>query len=89
MSLSQSEEREVPLRANENSVNLTKLPEARENAGDWVVIGFSFESDWLRKWCEFSGRFIKQSKAKMKQFQSTFDAELEIVLEQFTTERRD
>ena len=26
----------------------TKLPKARENAGDKVVIGFSFASDWRR-----------------------------------------
>ena len=25
----------------------TKLPKARENAGDQVVIGVSFASDWL------------------------------------------
>ena len=30
----------------------TKLPKARENAGDQVVIGFNFESDWLREWRE-------------------------------------
>ena len=26
----------------------SKLPKARENAGDQVVVGFSFVSDWLR-----------------------------------------
>ena len=28
-------------------VNTTKLLKARENAGDQVLIGFSFASDWL------------------------------------------
>ena len=32
-----------------------KLPNARENASDQVAIGSSFESDWVRKWREFSG----------------------------------
>ena len=27
-----------------------RLPEARENAGDQVAIGFSLESDWLIEW---------------------------------------
>ena len=42
----------------------SKLPEARENACDQVAIGFSFESDWWREWCEFSGPITKRSKAK-------------------------
>ena len=29
-------------------VKSSKQPKARENAGDQVVIGFSFASDWLR-----------------------------------------
>ena len=33
----------------------TKFPKARENAGDQVVIDFSFASDWLRNWRDFSG----------------------------------
>ena len=31
----------------------TKLSNARENAGNQVVIGFSIASVWLRKWREF------------------------------------
>ena len=27
----------------------------RENAGDQIVIGYSFTSDWLREWRELSG----------------------------------
>ena len=38
----------------ELKVKRTKLPEAREDAGDQVVIGFSFASDWPRMWHEFS-----------------------------------
>ena len=46
--------RKIPLRANENSkVKTNKLPKARENADDQVMMGFSFASDWLRKGREF------------------------------------
>ena len=41
----------------------TKHPETRENAGEQVVIGFSFESDWLKEWCNFSGPVKERSKA--------------------------
>ena len=34
----------------ELEVKTSKLPEARENAGVQVANGFSFESDWSRKW---------------------------------------
>ena len=33
----------------------SKVPEARENAGDQVAVGFSFVSDWLRRKHEFTG----------------------------------
>ena len=33
----------------------TKLPKVRENAGDQVVIGFSFAADWLKERFKFSG----------------------------------
>ena len=36
---------------------------ARGNAGDQVVIGFSFASDWSREWHEFSEPITEQSKA--------------------------
>ena len=42
----------------------TKLPKARENAGDQVVIDVSFASDWLGEWREFSGPSSEQSKTK-------------------------
>ena len=37
------------------------LTEARENKSDQVAIDFSFESDWFRKWREFSGPITEQS----------------------------
>lgn len=52
-----------------------KQTEARENVSDQVAIGFRLESDWLRKWPEFSGPIIKQSKIKTKQFRITFDTQ--------------
>ena len=48
---------------------------ARENAGDQVMIGFSFASDWLTKWREYSGPITERSKAKPRQSQITFDNE--------------
>ena len=44
----------------------TKHPETWENVGDQVVIGFSFESDWLKEWYEFSGPITERSKALTK-----------------------
>ena len=40
---------------------------ARENAGDYVAVGFRFESDWLRKWCEF----LDQSPNEVQENQSS------------------
>ena len=40
--------------------------QSRENAGDQVVIGFSFEPDWLRERWEF----LDQSQSKVKHKQS-------------------
>ena len=39
----------------------------RENACDQVAIGFSLESDWLRKWSDFFDPITLRSKAKPKQ----------------------
>ena len=39
----------------EFKIKTSKLLLARENAGDPVGIGFSFESDWLTEWRECSG----------------------------------
>ena len=56
------------------------MPRARENADDQVAIGFSFESDWLRKWREFSKQIIKRSEVKQNQSNLgvTFDTQLKI-----------
>ena len=59
----------------EINVKTSKLSEARENVSDQVAIGFRLESDWLRKWPEFSGPINKQSKIKTKQFRITFDTQ--------------
>ena len=39
----------ILVRADENS----KRPIALENAGDQLLLGFSFTSDWWREWHEF------------------------------------
>ena len=44
-----TEEREIPFK-----VKTTKLPKARENAGNQVTIGFIYASDWSRWRREFS-----------------------------------
>ena len=44
----------------------TKLPKAWLNASEQVLIGFSFASDWLRQWREFSRPITELSKSKTK-----------------------
>ena len=39
-------------------------PQARENATDQVANDFSFVSDWLSKWHEFSRPITERSKEK-------------------------
>ena len=48
----------------ELKVKAGKLPKARENAGDQVVIGLGHVSDWLRGWCEFLGPITEQSEVR-------------------------
>ena len=55
---------EEPMRI---QLRINKLPKARENAGNQVVVGFSFAADWLREWREFSGPITKRSKARLMQ----------------------
>ena len=43
------------------------MSEARENASDQVVIGFSEEFDWLKKWHVFSGPITALSRLKQNQ----------------------
>ena len=63
-----------PIRTKKTS----KLPEARENAGDQVVIGFSFVSDWSRERREFSKPITERSKAKPMQSEITFNTQLKL-----------
>ena len=44
------------------------------------MIGFSFASDWLRGWREFSRPITERSKAKPMQSRITFDTRLKIAL---------
>ena len=55
-------------------------PQARENAGNQVTIGFSFASDWLREWREFFEPITERSEAKPMQSLITFDTRLKIAL---------
>ena len=45
-----------------------------------MAIGFSFVSDWLRRWREFSRPITEHSKAKPMQSRITFDTQLKITL---------
>ena len=54
------------------------MPKAREDAGNQVVIGFRFGSDWLGEWCEFSGKIT--TKAKLMQSRITLDTLLKVAL---------
>ena len=40
--------------------NTIKLPEARENAGDYEANGVSFIFDWLREWRAFSDSIVNK-----------------------------
>ena len=50
--------------SNQKEAKQEKLPKARENAGDQVVIGFSFASDWLGEWREFSEPITERNTEK-------------------------
>ena len=52
-------------------VATSKLPKARENAGDQDEIDLSFASDWLRDWRKFSGPITKQRETKPLQSRIT------------------
>ena len=54
------------------------MPKARENAGDQVVIGLNFASDWLREWREFSGPITERSKANPMQLRINFKTQFKI-----------
>ena len=50
------------------------------SAGKRGLLGFSYTSDWLRKWREFSGPVTAGSKTKPMQSWITFDTLLKIAL---------
>ena len=64
----------------ELEANTSKRRQARENASDQVAIGFSFASDWLKKWPEISRPITERSVAKPMQSRITFDTQLKITL---------
>ena len=55
-----------------------KLPQARVNANDKVAV--SFESDWSKRWCEFSGPIIEPCKPNPVESRITIDTRLKTVL---------
>ena len=64
----------------ELKVSTCNRREARENGSDQVKIGFSFASDWLRGWREFSKPITERSTAKPIQSRNTFDTQLKIAV---------
>ena len=57
------------------NIKTSKPAEARENASDRVVIGFTLTSDWLSWQCEFSGPITERSRAKLMKYWITFDSQ--------------
>ena len=55
-----------------------KRGKAWVNAGDQVVFGFRFASDWFKKRRKFFGPIKKRSKAKPRKFQTTFATQFKI-----------
>ena len=53
------------------------MPKARENAGDQVVIGFSFACHWSREWREFSRPITERNNTKPMQSRITFGTQLQ------------
>ena len=56
---SQSKQKKVNRKPVITQSKTTEQPEARENAGDQVAIGFNFEFDWFRNRRDFSGPIKK------------------------------
>ena len=52
-------------------------PQAQENASDQFAIGFSFASDWLRRWRDFPRPITERSKAKSKAIPDCFQHSIE------------
>ena len=72
--------RNIPRRQWKLKANTSKRRQARENASDQVAIGFSFASDWLKKWREISKPITECSTPKPMQSRITFDTQLIIAL---------
>ena len=64
------------IQANQTS----KRRQARENECDQVAIGFSFASDGLKGWREFSRPIKERREAKPMQSRITFDTQMKIGL---------
>ena len=64
----------------ELKVKATKISKARENASGQVVISFSFASDWLREWCQFSGPITERSKLFARFKRQTFSRSMDEVI---------
>ena len=61
----QSEQGNITINSHwELEVQTSKPPEERGNANDQVVVGFSFVSDWFRKWREVFGPITLRGKTK-------------------------
>ena len=58
----------------------SKRPQEREKASDQAAISFSFASDWLGGWREFSRPITERRKRNPMQSRITFDTQLEIAL---------
>ena len=60
--------------------NTCSRHEARENVREQVVIGFGFNSEWLRKWREILQPITEPSNATQKQRRITFGTRVKIAL---------
>ena len=61
----------------EHELKTCKIFQARETANDQVMIGFSFASNWIRGWCEFSGPIRELSYGKTKPILDCFRHSIE------------
>ena len=77
ITLANHSRRKQRMNQSELDASTCNLRQARENACEQITIGFSFTSDWLRKWREFFlSPITERIRAKPKQTQIIFDTEL-------------